>query len=145
VHLPGGAEVLESDEAGHGIADVGVADRQVEREEERRADQEQHVERGRRQQRVAEHEPLRALSAPPLEGQAACGSLNRGGPDSGVRAAAERTCRHARLCLAKIRRYSPTPHFMTSSTFWPRAIRVNMSGTTNRLTTSWIGVVNGPG
>src|SRR5262249_6858905 len=140
VHLPRGAEVLDADEVRDRVADAGVADREVEREEERRGDKQQHVERCGREQRVAEHQPAWAVAQPrSRDGR----YRHNGGPGHRVRAAAKRALRHARLCLAKIRWYSPIPHFMTSSIAWPRATRVNMSGRTKRLTTSWIGVVNG--
>src|SRR5438445_13541277 len=60
VHLPGGPEILEADEPGYRIADVGVAHGEPEGGQERRPDEEQHVERGGPQQRVAEHLPLSA-------------------------------------------------------------------------------------
>src|SRR5262249_52778307 len=135
VHLPRGAEVLDTDEVRDRVADAGVADGEIEREEERRGDEEQHVERRRREQRVAEHQPARAV-AQPRSRDGAGGYRHNGGPGHRVRAAAERGLRHARLCLAKIRWYSPIPHFITSSIAWPRATRVNMSGSTKRLTTS---------
>src|SRR5215471_10877497 len=146
VHLPGGPEVLEANEPRHRFAHIGVADGQVQREQEGHADQEQDIEGRGRQQHVAEGEPTRGRVGKPSAGAGSLPQRNGGGPGAGrVRTAAGQTCRHARLCLAKIRRYSPTPQFREASTDSPRATRVKMSGNTKRLATSWICGVYGPG
>src|SRR5204862_3783816 len=137
VHLPGGAEVAEADERRHLVADAGVAHGEPEREEEGNADQEQDVKGRGRQQHVPESEAPAGARAPPPGGDPRPrGDGLGGGPRRRFRAAAQR-CRHAFLCLEKIRRYSPTPHFRDSSMDCPRATRVKMSGSTNWSATSW--------
>ena len=146
VHLPGRPEVFQADEGGDGFAHIGVAHRQVEREEERNADQQGDVERRRRQQQVAERQPPAGIGPPPRGGTAPPSDRRGGRASRRLRAVTRRsTHRHARLYFEKIRRYSPTPHFSDSSTEVPRATFVKISGSTNKLATSWICGVYGPG
>ena len=136
VHLPGGAEVAEADELRHLVTDAGIAQGEVERKQEGDADEEQDVEGGGGQQQVAERQATTGVRVPPRAGAATPRGRLGGGASRRPRAVTQ--YRHARLCLAKIRRYSPTPHFTASSTDVPRATRVKMSGRTNWRATSWI-------